>query len=312
VTLIKKMFRACLLKRVFQLEPTPLSNTIRSFASGGEKQKKFTWKKQQRVMEAKRKDQIEKKTKVPREKIIRSNYLMDSQVEDGKKWRILSASITERLPVIQPDLEKWEEDFEMMQHERSLREDQRLPEDFWFMEPGTRHITPEEAPLPNAEQDPDEIIGANFHFAPRETPDDALNNRKSLHRALKGRVFLIIKQKKQENTSKYSWFFPYGSKQKDEKMRDAAVRHLKNFCGQKMQVYPVGYAPIGYISYLHDEKIDQKEFDGTKIFFYKAQHMEGDVDLTNKSQDYLWVTRQELAEYLDPEIADYVTKIVPP
>ncbi|RAW24480.1 hypothetical protein PC110_g19089, partial [Phytophthora cactorum] len=244
----------------------------------------------------------------PRQKAQRQNFLVSPPVDDGKKWRVLSAGVLERLPIVQPDLKDWEVDFEVMQHEKALREDQRLEEDFWFMEPGTKHITPEEAPWPNAEEDPEEIVGAGFHLAPRETEDDANNNRKSLNRALKGRVFLLVKNDQKD--AKYPWFFPVGETQDAEKMRDAALRHVNETVGDEVEATPVGFAPMGYVKYLHE---NDSEFDGTKVFFYKSQHLDGDVALNqDKASDYLWVTRDELSEYLEPEIADYVQKMVPP
>ncbi|TYZ62789.1 hypothetical protein PybrP1_003596 [[Pythium] brassicae (nom. inval.)] len=196
----------------------------------------------------------------------------------------------------------------MVLHEMSLREDQRLDEDFWFMEPGSRHITPEEAPWPNEPDDPDELVGAGFTLAPRETEDDATNNRKSLNRALKGRVFLLVKNSAPD--AKFPWFFPVGEKLADEKMRDAAVRHVAAHVGDDLEVTPVGFAPIGYVKYLHEDAADDSGFDGTKVFFYKSQLRFGDVQLNRaKADDYLWVTRAELAEYLDSDIAEYSPKM---
>ncbi|RLN93187.1 hypothetical protein BBJ28_00003001 [Nothophytophthora sp. Chile5] len=174
------------------------------------------------------------------------------------------------------------------------------------MEPGAQETAPEEAPWPNEPEDPEEIVGAGFHLAPRETEDDANNNRKSLNRALKGRVFLLVKNE----AAKFPWFFPVGEKQAAEKMRDAALRLVSETVGDELVANPVGFAPIGYVKYLHE---GDSEFDGTKVFFYKSQVLDGDVQLNEqKASDYLWVTQSELAEYLDPEIADYVKKIVPP
>lgn len=139
---------------------------------------------------------------------------------------------------------------------------------------------------------------------------DATNNRKSLNRALKGRVFLIVKNKAAD--AKFPWFFPVGEKHDDEKMRDAAVRHVAAHVGDDLEVTPVGFAPIGYVKYLHDANDESSEFDGTKVFFYKSQFLMGDVQLNDaKAEDYLWVTREELAEYLSGDVADYVKKIVP-
>ncbi|KAI9916075.1 hypothetical protein PsorP6_006905 [Peronosclerospora sorghi] len=268
--------------------------------------KRLTWRQKAKLEQRLRNPSPPRQP--PRTKIKRQNYLVSPPLDDGKKWRILSAGVLERLPVVQPDVKDWEMDFEMIQHEKALREDQRLEDDFWVLEPGTRHITPEEAPWPNEEDDPEEVIGAGFHLAPRETEDDANNNRKSLNRALKGRLFLLVKNDEKE--IKYPWFFPVGEKLDTEKMRDAALRHVCKTAGDKLQATPVGFGPMGYVKYLHEEG---GEYDGTKIFFYKSQHFDGDVCLNQKkASDYLWVTRTELSEYLDPEIAEYVQKMVPP
>lgn len=297
------MFRGSLTRATSNMACNPLA-TLRSFATGN--RNRLTWRQKAKIQERKRNPQPPRQQ--PRHSAHRQNFLVSPPVDDGKKWRVLSAGVLERLPVIQPDVQDWEVDFEVMLHEKALRENQRLEDDFWFMEPGARHITPEEAPWPDAEEDPDETVGAGFHLAPRETEDDATNNRKSLNRALKGRVFLLIKNSQQD--AKYPWFFPFGEKQETEKMRDAALRHLSDTIGSDLEVTPVGFAPIGYIKYLH---ANDSEFDGTKIFFYKSQHLVGNVALNKgKASDYLWVTRNELAEYLEPEIVDYIYKMVPP
>lgn len=121
-------------------------------------------------------------------------------------------------------------------------------------------------------------------------------------------MFLLVKNSAAD--AKFPWFFPVGEARADEKMRDAAVRHVADHVGEELEVTPVGFAPIGYVKYLHEG--DASEFDGTKVFFYKSQHLLGDVQLNSaKAEDYLWVTRDELREYLSADIADYVTKIVP-
>jgi len=97
-----------------------------------------------------------------------------------------------------------------------------------------------------------------------------------------------------------------------EKMKDAAFRELQATAGKSLNAYTVGNAPIGHLTYIHEEGQDS-EYDGTKVFFYKSQLLDGEVTLeSKKASDYLWVTQQELAEYLDPLIADYIVKMVPP
>ncbi|EQC34232.1 hypothetical protein SDRG_08434 [Saprolegnia diclina VS20] len=229
-------------------------------------------------------------------------------VDDGKTYRLVCAPVLERLPVILPDLEQWEEDYMRMKHKIELKTAQRLPKDFWFAEPGSVEVEPEEAPFLE-EWNEDELIGDGFQIAKRETEDDAANNRHSLNRALKQRVFLIV----QDKTSG-KWFFPTTEKDDAETMKDAAFRELSTVVGASLEAYPVGNAPMGYLKVMHE---DDPTFDGkvhgTKVFFYKSQLAGGDVELnTEKAGDYLWVTQAELAEYLDADVADYVTKMVPP
>ncbi|CAI5738183.1 unnamed protein product [Hyaloperonospora brassicae] len=318
------------LRRLPLAAPSLSAPPVRLFASKRKSTKRITWRQRAKLDERRRHPTPPRQP--PRAKVHRTNFLVSPPKADGKTWRVLSAAIVERLAVIQPDVPQWEMDFAVLQHEKALREAQRLDDDFWFTEPGTRHVRPEEVPWPNEEADDvdEEVVGAGFHLAPRETADDAANNRKSLNRALKGRVFLLVKQKETEKkidddddsvAVRFSWFFPVGRKLEGEKMRDAAHRYVHEAVGDEMKTVPMGFAPIGYVKYLHGdgetreakESRDREEVDGTKVFFYKSQHLAGHVALNeDKASDYVWVTRDELAEYLDPEIADYVYKIVPP
>ncbi|CAK4083103.1 unnamed protein product [Aphanomyces euteiches] len=230
--------------------------------------------------------------------------------DDGKNYRIMFASILERLPLILPDLEPWEEDYLRMQHKIQLKEAQRLPKDFWFQEPGYVETEPEDAPfLP--EWSEDELVGDGFQIAKRETEDDATNNRHSLNRALKQRVFLIV-----QDPVTLKWSLPTTEKGANETMKDAAFRELVETIGEQVEAYPVGNAPMGYLTINHenDPSFDGK-VHGTKIFYLKAQTFgnEGVVNLNkSKAADYLWVTQSELAEYLEPAEAEVVFKIVPP
>ncbi|OQS03418.1 5-methylthioadenosine/S-adenosylhomocysteine deaminase [Thraustotheca clavata] len=217
--------------------------------------------------------------------------------DDGKTYRLVCAPILERLPVILPDLEKWEQDYLEMKRKIELKTAQRLPKDFWFTEPGTVEVEPEDAPF-FAEWDEDELVGDGFQIAKRETEDDAANNRHSLNRALKQRVFLIV-----QDPTTMKWFFPTTEKKDAETMKDAAFRELQSVVGSSLEAYTVGNAPMGYLKVMHD---NDAQYDGTKVFFYKSQLSEGDVQLNaSKANDYLWVTQNELAEYLEADVAEF-------
>ena len=48
------------------------------------------------------------------------------------------------------------------------------------------------------------------------------------------------------------------------------------------------------------------------IYFYRCQLIEGGVNLETKLYtDYAWVTNEEIREYMDPDLADYLTYVLP-
>lgn len=114
--------RGCVARSSALLSTEPAVSQARAFASKTRKPK-VSWRKKAKMEERARNAGKDEPRQPPRVKVVRQNHLVEA-ADDGKKWRILSASILERLPVIQPDLAPWEEEFEMVQHEISLREDQ--------------------------------------------------------------------------------------------------------------------------------------------------------------------------------------------
>jgi hypothetical protein len=47
------------------------------------------------------------------------------------------------------------------------------------------------------------------------------------------------------------------------------------------------------------------------VFYFRAQHLFGKFTLVPaRAIDYFWVTREELSEYLDAEVAAYMQKLL--
>lgn len=56
----------------------------------------------------------------------------------------------------------------------------------------------------------------------------------------------------------------------------------------------------------------QRQQYGAMIYFYRCQLIEGGINLETKLYtDYAWVTNEEVREYMDPDLADYLTYVLP-
>ncbi len=90
----------------------------------------------------------------------------------------------------------------------------------------------------------------------------------------------------------------------------------ETFQQKSMKYALIGNGPMGHYVFDFDEEFKQKYLtDGTKVFFYKSLYVTGKPVLTAGSaySDYLWVTREELKEYIsDPAYYEFVRKILSP
>mmetsp|Transcript_3039 Transcript_3039/g.3208 ORF Transcript_3039/g.3208 Transcript_3039/m.3208 type:complete len:266 (-) Transcript_3039:47-844(-) len=219
--------------------------------------------------------------------------------KSGLGWRIVSASILHRYPVITADVEQWESD--MWEVQDKIQSKQRE----WLMERigGTdTQFIPEHYP------DPEEIISSlPFTPASRITEADLNDDRRSLERSLSRSVFLIVKR----NRENYSWQFPQGKIGDSETLRESAERVLDRAVGN-VRRYFLSNSPMGYMCYKYPDSIQrQRNQFGAKVFYYRAQLIEGDIRLeTRLYTDYAWVTREEVEEYLDKDSAEFMTELL--
>jgi 8-oxo-dGTP pyrophosphatase MutT (NUDIX family) len=151
------------------------------------------------------------------------------------------------------------------------------------------------------------LLPEGFRPAPRETTADETGNLQTHERKLKDRVFLMI-----QNSESNKWYFPTTPVQDDESLLEAAQRALKEqatgggISGKKKEtdhvfdIYYPSNAPIGVsLDVFHDNDNDGNYF-GTKTFFLKVQHDEGDIQskdiLKQGVNDFAWLDRSEIVE----------------
>jgi len=151
----------------------------------------------------------------------------------------------------------------------------------------------------------------NWKAAPRETQDDLDDNRKSINRALHKKLYLIVKRKDDG-----LWTFPQATNKDDETIRGTAERGLTTSIGKGLTVYFHSNAPVGfYNSYFPNEQEQEKQqAESDKIFYMRARYFRGTPDPMRRAglNDYLWVTREQLAEYLPKDYHDRVIDFIWP
>lgn len=172
----------------------------------------------------------------------------------------------------------------------------------------------------NTSRKEEEEVDTEFKYfepGPLITRHDKMDNRKSLRRKLDQRLFLLVK-KQRDN---HSWQFPQGplplyetfEENVTPELRDVAQSQVDKIVGSKAHLYMSGNAPFGVYSYAYP-KAYQKEIDtyGAKLFFFYGFYVKGKISLPEKYEDYVWVTKEEMEEYIqDKSLYKYLQKILP-
>ncbi|NXJ62803.1 RM46 protein, partial [Rostratula benghalensis] len=146
-----------------------------------------------------------------------------------------------------------------------------------------------------------------FKAASRITDADKNNNRTSLNRKLDSNLMLLVKQK---IGNQELWLLPQVEWQPGETLRSTAERAMATFLGDHIQAKILGNAPHGVYKYKFPRVIRTEDNIGAKVFFFKAFLQSDDLAQAEPKQDYLWVTKDELGDYLKSEYLKKVNRFL--
>lgn len=213
-----------------------------------------------------------------------------SQASDGNSSSssLFASTVLERLPVILPEPPAWEVDYRIFSFERRQLYRKEYPKEFLDMGSSNRG---EEG----------DIV---FEPAPRITDADRTNDIRSLQRALDKRLYLIVNgQPENSEFQQPRWHFPEKIYENEETMRQCAEKALAGNVGTSMETYFVGNAPCGHLS--------TPSQPNSVRFFFRSQFLVGNVTLSNRRlEDYAWVTKEELVNYVDPQEYEFYAKLL--
>ncbi|KAF8874638.1 60S ribosomal protein L17 [Gymnopilus junonius] len=137
--------------------------------------------------------------------------------------------------------------------------------------------------------------GEGEELMPRTHSSDLKEDTKSLDRRGQRNLYLLLHT---SQDGKNIWRFPQGGVEKGQFLHQAAQQDLLNECGDKMDTWIVGKAPIG----VHKPQPSQAETEGQEqvVFFFKAHILAGQVaPAGNSIQDFAWLTKQEIRTRVD-------------
>ncbi|KFQ56734.1 hypothetical protein N333_00869, partial [Nestor notabilis] len=140
-----------------------------------------------------------------------------------------------------------------------------------------------------------------FKAAPRVTDADKSNNRTSLNRKLDRNLMFLVKQKI-GNQELYCCFvfLPLVF----------FLLHCWGLAGDHVEAKVLGNAPYGIYKYKFPRAIRTEDNVGAKVFFFKAFLQSSDLSPAEPKEDHLWVTKDELGDYLKPEYLKKVNRFL--
>eukprot|EP00736_Rhodelphis_marinus_P001870 Rmarinus@m.15647 len=222
-------------------------------------------------------------------------------------WVHKSALVLERLPVVLPPPEPWEERWRQAQMEKQLKWNGKAMSDEYYQMVNQDRIKTfavkdgRRVPLVGRYD-----IGDNFKPAPRTTKHDKSDNRRTLERALWNRLYLIVKR----DRSEHAWQFPQRVIQDGETLRGCAEA-LASVYGPEARFWTPGNAPCGHLVYEHSKDYQKKNNSfGSKVFFYRFEYYAGRLEFPEDVVDFAWVTRDELPTYFTTEMTDVAKRML--
>nr|XP_005294941.1 39S ribosomal protein L46, mitochondrial [Chrysemys picta bellii] len=233
------------------------------------------------------------------------------------RWRLVGALCLQRLPSITQALSPEEEAMAQLLHQIEVEksnfsdhEIRRMAEEEQLQK-RKDNIHDEEAVqatvLAQDLEDAWEQKFQQFKAGPRITDADKHNDRTSLNRKLDQNLMLLVKEKV---GNQEVWLLPQAEWQAGETLRSTAERALATLSGNCIQAKFLGNAPCGLYKYKFPRAFRTEGSVGAKIFFFKALLQSGDLLQAERREDYVWVSKGELGDYLKPDYLKQVNRFL--
>ncbi|KAM5206966.1 large ribosomal subunit protein mL46 [Hipposideros larvatus] len=249
---------------------------------------------------------------------FRSLSLATAPSNRGSPWHLLGALCLQRPPLVSKPLTPLQEEMaallQQIEIERSLYSDHELRalDEAQRLAKRKTDLYDEEDDEKNIllVQDLEDMWEQKFlEFKPgaRITEADKKNDRTSLHRKLDRNLVLLVKEKLGD---KEVWLLPQAEWQPGETLRGTAERTLATLSENNMEAKFLGNAPCGHYKFKFPQAVRTESSLGAKIFFFKALLLTGDFSQAGKKGHHVWVSKEELGDYLKPRYLAQVRRFL--
>ncbi|XP_045680677.1 39S ribosomal protein L46, mitochondrial [Phyllostomus hastatus] len=247
----------------------------------------------------------------------RSLTLAAAPSNSSSPWRLLGALCLQRPPVISKPLTPLQEEMaallQQIEVERSLYSDHELR----ALDEAQR-LAKKKADIYDEDdeksillvQDLEDMWEQKFlQFKPgaRVTDADEKNDRTSLHRKLDRNLVLLVREKLGDEDV---WMLPQAEWQPGETLRGTAERTLAALPENNMEAKFLGNAPCGHYKFKFPQAVRTESSLGAKVFFFKALLLTGDFSPAGKGGRHVWVSKDELGDYLKPKYLAQVRRFL--
>ncbi|XP_065728703.1 large ribosomal subunit protein mL46 [Phocoena phocoena] len=254
----------------------------------------------------------------PRSLGSRSLALAAAPSSSASPWRLLGALCLQRPPLVSKLLTPLQEEMEALlqqiEIERSLYSDHELR-----ALDEAQKLAKKKSDLYGEEEDEQNILLLQdledmweqkfLQFKPgaRITEADVKNDRTSLHRKLDRNLILLVREKLGDQDV---WMLPQAEWQPGETLRRTAERTLATLSENNMEAKFLGNAPCGHYKFKFPQAMRTESSLGAKIFFFKALLLTGDFLEAGKKGHHVWVSKEELGDYLKPKYLAQVRRFL--
>uniref|UniRef100_A0A8C2W6N2 Large ribosomal subunit protein mL46 n=1 Tax=Chinchilla lanigera TaxID=34839 RepID=A0A8C2W6N2_CHILA len=248
----------------------------------------------------------------------RSLSLESAPCKNRSPWRLLGALCLQRPPLISKPLTPLQEEMAAVLQQIEVEKSQYSDHELRALDEAQK-MAKKKDDLCDDEQEGQDILliqdledsweQAFLKFKPgdRITEADKKNDRTSLHRKLDRNLVLLVREKFGDEDV---WLLPQVEWQPGETLRGTAERTLGTLSENNMEAKFLGNAPCGYYKFKFPQAVRTENNLGAKVFFFKALLLNGDFSQAGKKSHHVWVSKEELGDYLKPKYLTQVRKFL--